>query len=119
VTRVFVALDAIAADEYAFQNSAMAGVLDKMRLFLAQYPFVTYGAIEGAWMSGVFHAKHRLKRKAFKVELLSFGFEGDVENATPFAVATTVAIYNAIGGISDYSDKDLPTEWSVTKVELL
>ena len=93
----------------------MEQVPDKSQPISKNLPFVTYVAIEGAFKSGAFYAKHRVGCKSLAVELLSFGMEGNVENVIPFAVATTVAIYDAIAGIRDYTENDL-SGWDVVSI---
>ena len=115
--QVFVVIDASAEQgRFVFENPAMKQVVNKDQPVKTSCPNLTYDAIESAFQSGAFYARHRVKAKALFARLLSFGWEGKVENAIPFAVATTVAIYEAVAGIRDYTEKDL-SGWEVVTVE--
>jgi len=115
--KVFVLVDARALDSrFLFENASMASVPDKDQPVSPSLPYLTYHAIEAAFQSGAFYARHRARVNGLAVGLLSFGWEGPVENAVPFAVATTVAIYEAVAGIRDYTATDL-SGWEVVSVE--
>jgi len=106
----------ISKDEYKIFNPAMQGVQNQDEPLTPKVPTLTFNAVEAAFKSGVFFAKHRVKAKAFHVKLLSFSMEGNVQDPIPFAVATTVAIYEATAGIRDYTEKEL-SGWEVVSVE--
>ena len=109
-------MDATAASDYLFVNTAMRHIRNKNQPVSSKHPLLTFNAIEAAHLSGAFYAKHRIGAKALNVELLSFHAEGSVENAIPFAVATTVALYDAVSGIRDYTEAELAV-WEVFKLE--
>jgi hypothetical protein len=113
--KVFLELDATRSEQHLFENPAMDEVPDKGQPVRTCAPNLTYHAIEAAFQSGVFYAKHRV-RTNLHTRLLAFGWEGNLENPIPFAVATTVAIYEAIAGIRDYTETDL-SGWDVVAIE--
>ena len=114
--KVRIALNATAAQKYSFVNTAMRSIRNKNQPILSKNLLLTFHAIEAAHISGVFYAKHRIGAKALTVELISFYADGPVENSIPFAVATTVAIYDAVFGIRDYTEADL-SGWDVLSLE--
>lgn len=114
--KVFILLEAAISKNFIFENPAMDKVADKEQPVKQSIPNLTYNGIEAAFRSGVFYARHRIKTDAIFAKLLSFGWEGNVENSIPFAVATTVAIYDAIAGIRSYTVNDL-SGWEVVSVE--
>ena len=115
VAIVYVCVSVKLAEEFCFENSAMVGRHDLNVALNPKYPHVTYNAILAAHRSATFFARHELKAKAFAIDLVDFGMEGDVFNATPFAIATTVAIHRAIGGIRSFATNVLG-EWNVVSV---
>lgn len=79
------------SEEPVFRNTAMAGVLRMGEPLNPALPYLTYLAIDGACWSGVFYARRLLGVSGLNVELLSYSFSGQVENAAPFAMAIRIA----------------------------
>ncbi len=117
-TRVSVTLNAdVSEAQFSFRYPTMKMVFDKSQPLSPNFPYVTYAAIQAAVESGTFYARHKVHAKTLAIELVAFDMEGNVENVLPFAVATTVAIYDAVGGIKSYTEEDLEAGWDVVGIE--
>src|SRR5882672_2012440 len=116
--QVSVTVDAnVSKENFVFLYPTMNRIIDKKQPLSPKFPNVTYGAIRAAVESGALYARHRVNATSLSVELLSFEMEGNVSDVIPFAVATTIAIYDAIAGIRSYTEKDLEAHWDVVSVD--
>lgn len=90
-----------------FKNKAMVGVRNMDDAVSPDLPYLTFRAIESAFISGAIYARRKLEVTGLSVELLSFSWTGKVENAEPFAVAVTVAACKALSEAISFSANEL------------
>jgi hypothetical protein len=117
VAQLIAVFDVAVSDAFAFYFPTMK-VLDKKLPLSPLFPSVTYEAIQATVESGAFYARHKANAKGLSVELTSFEMKGNISDPLPFAVATTIAIYDVVAGIRNYDEKEL-YDWKVLSVERL
>jgi hypothetical protein len=100
------------AQPLEFKNLAMAGIKSADDPVSPQLPYLTYKAIESACISGAIYARRKLKLQGLSVELMSFSWAGNVENAEPFAVAVMLAAHKAFPQNITFTDTEL-NGWSL------
>lgn len=87
---------ATATQPIDFRNTAMLNIKNSDEPVDSRAPFLTPKAIEAACISGTIYARRKLGVEGLSVELLSFSWKGDVENAEPFAIAVMMAVCKQI-----------------------
>jgi len=105
------------AERFSFRFSALKNVLDKtVPIPGLNGPNITYNAVESAIQSGAFYARHKAQIKSCSVDLIAFSLSGHTADVMPFAVATTVAVYEAIRRLRQYTANEL-SGWKVVSLQ--
>ena len=97
-----------------FTNQALGSASRASAVDISR-PYVTFGGIESACLSGAIYAKHLVDKPALAVNLVSFEIRGDVENVVPFAAGVAVAACRAFGREPKISDSD----WTLISAEVV
>ena len=97
-----------------FSNQAL-GSASRASAVDVSRPYVTFGAIESACLSGAIYSRHLVDKPALAVNLVSFEIGGDVENVIPFAAGVAVAACRAFGKEPRISDP----EWTLISAEVI
>jgi hypothetical protein len=90
-----------------FKNTAMLDVKNLDVPVDPTLPFLTYKAIEAACISGGIYARRKLGVSGLAIELVSYAWNGDVENAEPFAIAIMIASSKAMSNEILFSETEL------------